>query len=173
MVSKSIKTILALVSSTILLALSYNVIAQEGDTKTAESHVEKKKEGFNAKEVIFGHIMDAHEFHFFEYEGSDGQKHPITIPLPVVLYSPQKGLSFFMSSAFEHWARFALGDYEGAIAAAEHAVRLDPAHPEAHFELGRAYAAVGRLGEARLAFEACVRLSPTNEAAKAALAALS
>lgn len=102
MVSKSIKTILALVFSTILLALSHNVIAQEGDTKTAESHVEEKKEGFNAKEVIFGHIMDAHEFHFFEYEGSDGQKHPVTIALPVVLYSPQKGLSFFMSSAFEH-----------------------------------------------------------------------
>jgi F-type H+-transporting ATPase subunit a len=102
MAFKSIKTILVLVFSTILLASSYNVIAQEGDTKTAESHAEEKKEGFNAKEVIFGHIMDAHEFHFFEYEGSDGQKHPVTIPLPVVLYSPQKGLSFFMSSAFEH-----------------------------------------------------------------------
>ena len=102
MAFNSIKTILVLVFSTILLALSYNVIGQENETKTRLENTEHTQEKFNAKKVIFGHIMDAHEFHFFEYEGSDGQKHPISIPLPVILYSPQKGLSIFMSSAFEH-----------------------------------------------------------------------
>ena len=102
MAFNSIKTILVLVFSTILLALSYNVIGQENETKTTRENAVHTQEKFNAKKVIFGHIMDAHEFHFFEYEGSDGQKHPISIPLPVILYSPQKGLSIFMSSAFEH-----------------------------------------------------------------------
>jgi F-type H+-transporting ATPase subunit a len=94
MVSKSIKSLLVAGLSAFLVLLSSGVKAQE--------HEEVKKEGFNAKEVIFGHIMDAHEFHFLEYEGSDGQKHPITIPLPVILYSPQKGFSTFMSSKLEH-----------------------------------------------------------------------
>ncbi len=102
MAFRSIKTILVLVFSTILLASSYKVIAQQEETKTAEEHAGEKKQGFNAKEVIFGHIMDAHEFHFLEFEGSDGQKHPVSIPLPVLLYSPQKGCSCFMFSAFEH-----------------------------------------------------------------------
>ena len=102
MVFNSIKTILVLVFSIILLTLSYNVVAQENETKHSEKHEIEEKEKFDAKQVIFGHIMDAHEFHFFEYKGSDGQKHPVSIPLPVILYSPQKGLSFFMFSAFEH-----------------------------------------------------------------------
>lgn len=65
----------------------------------AEAENEKK---FDANEVIFGHVMDAHEFHFFSWKGSDGHEHHATIPLPVILYSPQKGLSTFMSSKFEH-----------------------------------------------------------------------
>src|SRR5437773_2463631 len=60
------------------------------------------KKKFNASEVIFGHIMDAHELHFFSYKSSDGKEHHATIPLPVILYSPQRGFSFFMSSAFHH-----------------------------------------------------------------------
>ncbi|HMK24518.1 MAG TPA: F0F1 ATP synthase subunit A [Chitinophagaceae bacterium] len=61
-----------------------------------------KKEAFNAKEIIFGHVLDAKEFHFFDIEGKDGKHHPVSIPLPVILYSPQRGLDFFMSSKFEH-----------------------------------------------------------------------
>ena len=85
-----------------LLFCSYNIFAQQNEHNTPTENAPEKKEAFNAKEVIFGHIMDAHEFHFLEYKGSDGQKHPVSIPLPVILYSPQKGLSCFMSSKFEH-----------------------------------------------------------------------
>jgi F-type H+-transporting ATPase subunit a len=46
--------------------------------------------------------MDAHQFHFFSYKGSDGLEHHATIPLPVILYSPQKGFSVFSSSNFHH-----------------------------------------------------------------------
>lgn len=57
----------------------------------------EKKKGFNASEVIFGHVLNAHEFHFLNIGD-----HPVTIPLPVILYSPQKGFTSFMSSEFEH-----------------------------------------------------------------------
>ena len=57
---------------------------------------------FDANKVIFSHIMDAHEFHFFTYKKKDGSEFHATIPLPVMLYSPQRGFSFFMSSAFHH-----------------------------------------------------------------------
>lgn len=57
-----------------------------------EAHAEKAEGKLNMKEVIFGHIMDGHEFHFFG----------ASVPLPVILYSPQKGFSCFMSSKFEH-----------------------------------------------------------------------
>lgn len=102
MASNSIKPLLVAVFSTILLVASYSVSAQHEEPNATEEHAAEKKEGFNAKEVIFEHIMDAHEFHFVNYKGSDGELHPVSIPLPVLLYSPQNGFSSFMSSAFEH-----------------------------------------------------------------------
>ena len=102
MMAKGTKTLLAAVLSTLLIISSYTIKAQHEEPNAPAGQEAEKKKGFNAKEVIFGHIMDAHEFHFAEYESSDGQKHPISIPLPIILYSPQKGFSFFMSSAFEH-----------------------------------------------------------------------
>ncbi len=77
--------------------LHEKVVDQEGIKKE-----KGKKNVFDANEVIFGHVLDAHEFHFFSYEGSDGQEHHAIIPLPVILYSPQKGLSVFSSSRFDH-----------------------------------------------------------------------
>ena len=47
--------------------------------------------------VILDHITDSHEFHFATY----GDKH-FTLPLPVILYSKEKGLDVFMSSKFHH-----------------------------------------------------------------------
>ena len=102
MASKSIKSLLVAVLSTFLLAFPGTLLAQHETEHGEVAHPVEKEEGFNAKDVIFSHIMDAHEFHFVDYKGSDGQVHPVTIPLPVILYSPQKGLSIFMSSAFEH-----------------------------------------------------------------------
>jgi F-type H+-transporting ATPase subunit a len=106
MAFKSIKSLLAVVFSGILLAVSSSVFAQqepaEHQPAAQEGEHAPKKEGFDAKEVIFGHIMDAHEFHFIDYKGSDGKEHAVTIPLPVILYSSQKGLTVFSSSRFEH-----------------------------------------------------------------------
>lgn len=67
-----------------------------------EGQGDPKKQAFNAEEVIFGHILDGHEFHFFDIIKKDGTKKPVSIPLPVILYSPQRGLDVFMSSKFHH-----------------------------------------------------------------------
>jgi F-type H+-transporting ATPase subunit a len=102
MAIKRIKSLLAAVFSIILLVFSFNAKAQHNEHNSNEEHTTEKKQGFNAKNVIFEHIMDAHEFHFFSYTTKTGEHKPVTIPLPVILYSPQKGFSVFMSSAFEH-----------------------------------------------------------------------
>lgn len=70
-----------------------------------QSNQEEKKEEtkkFDANEVIFGHVLDAHQFHFFSYTGSDKQLHHVGVNLPVILYSPQKGFSVFGSGKFHH-----------------------------------------------------------------------
>ncbi len=98
MASKSIKSILVAVFSLSLVFFYTAAFAQHEPT----GEPAKKEKIFDANEVIFGHIMDAHEFHFLSYKGSDGQEHHATIPLPVILYSKEKGFSCFMSSAFHH-----------------------------------------------------------------------
>jgi len=83
----------------------------------------QRKEGFDAASVIFDHILDNHEFHFMDIPGENGEKHPVSIPLPVILYSPQKGFDAFLSSRFEHGHKVHKGYalHEGKI----HAVKQD------------------------------------------------
>jgi F-type H+-transporting ATPase subunit a len=111
MISKRVKPLLVAAFSLFSLTFCYPAIAQEhhqGETAHEEQvHLEGGEEAheenkFDANEVIFGHVLDAHEFHFFSYEGSDGQEHHATLPLPVILYSPQKGTSVFSSGRFHH-----------------------------------------------------------------------
>lgn len=92
MVNKSLKSLLVAVFSVFLLVFSNSAFA-EGDST--------KSEKFNAAEVIFGHVLDNHEYHFTAYKGEDGEEHAVSIPLPIILYSPQKGFTAFMSSKFE------------------------------------------------------------------------
>lgn len=86
---------------------------------------QEEKKMFNATEVIFGHVLNAHEYHFLDIVGDNGEKHPITLPLPVILYSPQKGFTTFMSSRFEHGH----AEYEGYMLLKEESIKhlgLDP-----------------------------------------------
>lgn len=76
--------------------------AKHKEQQHKEFQEKEGKEKFDAGEVIFGHVSNAHEFHFFSWTGKDGHEHHATIPLPVILYSPQKGLSAFSSSRFQH-----------------------------------------------------------------------
>ncbi|MGH2553452.1 MAG: F0F1 ATP synthase subunit A [Chitinophagaceae bacterium] len=90
------KTLLVAAFSIFFLSIFNSAIAggREADST-------KKEEKFNATEVIFGHILDGHEFHFIDIF-RNGKKHPVTLPLPVILYSSQRGWTSFMSSRFHH-----------------------------------------------------------------------
>lgn len=55
---------------------------------------------FNAGDIILHHILDAHQIHFFTLnEGKENETH-VSLPLPVILYTPGKGFDFFMSNKF-------------------------------------------------------------------------
>jgi F-type H+-transporting ATPase subunit a len=89
-----VKCLLVAAFSVLALTFSTTVLAQESHATHGEAeHVEK----LDAAKVIMEHIMDNHEYHFAELNG-----HPVSIPLPVILYSPQRGLDAFMSSKLEH-----------------------------------------------------------------------
>jgi len=81
--------------------LTLFVVPAHAQEEEEELGIEEKGK-FDAQEVIFGHVLDGHEFHFFDITKKDGSKAPVTIPLPVILYSPQRGLDIFMSSRFHH-----------------------------------------------------------------------
>lgn len=92
MSSKWMKSLMAVVFSLMMVLFSPNVFSQEN----AAGH-EAAEEKFDPTTEILNHVQDAYEFHFF----SIGDFHA-TIHLPIFLYSPQKGFSFFSSSKFGH-----------------------------------------------------------------------
>lgn len=78
---------------------------------------EGEKAKFNTVEFIFEHIGDSYEWHIVTI----GHTH-VAIPLPIILYSEQKGINVFLSSKFHHgkesykgfkWERE--GKYSGKI----------------------------------------------------------
>ena len=56
-----------------------------------------KNEKFNPGEMIMHHIIDSHEWHILDWK-----EHPISIPLPIIIFHEGKGLKSFMSSKFNH-----------------------------------------------------------------------
>ncbi|MEO5967875.1 MAG: F0F1 ATP synthase subunit A, partial [Ferruginibacter sp.] len=95
------------------MLFSFQAFAQHDGGEGEKLGAEEK---LDPAQLIFDHISDAHEFHFF----SIGDFHA-TIPLPVILYSPERGISMFSSSKFEH-GHASYQDYElvdGTIVAAD------------------------------------------------------
>lgn len=89
----------------ILFALSFAVSSafaydpSETETPSAVTHEEPVKgnehttEKFNAGELIIEHITDAHDWHIAGH---------LAVPLPIIVYSKERGLDVFLSSKFEH-----------------------------------------------------------------------
>ena len=69
----------------------------------AENHPEEKVEkgAYNPVPKIMHHIQNSHEWHLFDYKDNKGKSHPVSIPLPIILYT-NGNLDFFMSSDFHH-----------------------------------------------------------------------
>lgn len=110
MIHSLIKSFTVAAFSFFLLLFSLPALADDGGDKKQEG-----EEKFNASEVIFGHVLNGHEFHFFG----------VSIPLPVILYSPQRGVSSFMSSKFHHGTEA----HDGYIILTKHNIEergLDP-----------------------------------------------
>ena len=63
----------------------------EGETTVVEHG--QKKEGFNVGQMIMHHIRDEHGWEF---------AHGVKLPLPVILYSSDRGLEVFSSAALDH-----------------------------------------------------------------------
>jgi len=98
MVKSLFKAFAVAVFSVFFISISLSVSAEGGEGDKAE----KKEKSFNAQEIIFGHILDGHEFHFFDIFVNDSTKKPVGIPLPIIIYSSQRGFDVFMSSKFQH-----------------------------------------------------------------------
>ncbi|MBK8310993.1 MAG: F0F1 ATP synthase subunit A [Chitinophagaceae bacterium] len=116
MVVQRFKSFTVAVFSLFFLLISLSAFAEGGEGENDD----KKKEGFNAAKVIFGHVLNGHEFHFMDINGK-----PVGIPLPIILYSPQKGFTSFMSSKFEHGHH----DHQGYRMLTDHSIHemgLDP-----------------------------------------------
>jgi F-type H+-transporting ATPase subunit a len=101
-----VKSLLLTVYSIFSIVFCNVATAQEtdhiGKDEQAPKSIQKEEKVFDANEVIFEHVLDAHQFHFLTYKDKEGHEHHVSIPLPVILYSPQKGFSSFMSSEFHH-----------------------------------------------------------------------
>ncbi|MBE2230575.1 MAG: F0F1 ATP synthase subunit A [Chitinophagaceae bacterium] len=94
------------------LAQEHGHEGQPAEHKEA-AHGEKEK--LNIGEVIFEHVLDGHEYHFFG----------VSVPLPVMVWSKEKGFKVFMSSAFHHGTQ----PHEGYMILTNHSIAemgLDP-----------------------------------------------
>jgi F-type H+-transporting ATPase subunit a len=95
----------------LLIAITPSGFSQEEKKETVE-----KKE-FVASEFILDHIADAHEWHIYTKKDSTS----VAIPLPVILYTRESGLTVFSSKKLMHgnvYKGFKLeeeGDLKGKI----------------------------------------------------------
>jgi F-type H+-transporting ATPase subunit a len=96
----SIKSLLVVVFSLFLLHFGSSVTAQEHGAAPehhAETGHEAAEKALDPGKVLMEHILDNHEFHFADYNG-----HAISLPLPIILFSSQRGFAVFSSKKFEH-----------------------------------------------------------------------
>ena len=103
--------------TTISIGSNQKIFASTQEEEKQSTHQEGEKAKFNTVEFIFEHIGDSYEWHIVTI----GHTH-VAIPLPIILYSEQKGLNIFLSSKFHHgkesyngfkWERE--GKYNGKI----------------------------------------------------------
>ena len=78
---RRVKSLLVLSYSIFFLLFSNFSYSQHDDEHAKELKEEnhgkaQKKGGFDANEVIFGHVLNAHEYHFLSYTGDDGKDQP-------------------------------------------------------------------------------------------------
>jgi F-type H+-transporting ATPase subunit a len=125
MMSGCLKSLLVAAFSVLSLTIGTPVFAQHeghepdhGVEKMTGPETGHKEDQLEPSKVIIEHVLDSHEFHFFTW----GDFHA-TIPLPVILYSKEKGFDMFMSSKFHHgehaYKGYKLAEGENIVAVKE------------------------------------------------------
>jgi len=134
MMSGRLKSLLVAAFSVLFLSIGVPVLAQhEGHEQNHEQHGAEQGTGhekgaeattLEPSKVIIEHVMDSHDFHFFTYHDFHA-----TIPLPVIIYSPQRGLDVFMSSKFQHgheaYKGYRLAEGENIVAVQADGITID------------------------------------------------
>ena len=92
-----LRLIIAFFVFTAAISASPTTAGPAGDNNT-----ENKK--FQPGDMIMHHILDSHEWHVLTWKG-----HHISVPLPIILFHEDKGLSIFLSSKFKHGKQDYLG----------------------------------------------------------------
>jgi F-type H+-transporting ATPase subunit a len=140
-----------LVAAFSLVSLFFFNMSWAQDVPADSGQAGKPKAGaINPSKVILEHVGDGHEFHFWTFNNK-----PAAIPLPVILYSPQRGWTSFMFSRLEHgevtYAKYRVLTDEyieknkldekvylpGKIVAVDDAGNLDPSVKVYDLSLGR------------------------------------
>ncbi len=103
----------------VLIGFVNNVQAQDSTQATIESHESEHHsteahgdKKVDAGKLIMEHIMDSHDWHLFGHT---------SIPLPVILYNSERGLTMFMSNKLHHGQMA----YKGYIMEEGHAVAVN------------------------------------------------
>jgi F-type H+-transporting ATPase subunit a len=78
-----------------ILFIFFLLILHAGQTVSAADGTGDKK--FDPGTFIFDHVADAYDWHLFDISGTS-----YSVRLPVILYSPGKGLDVFLSGRFDH-----------------------------------------------------------------------
>ncbi len=94
---KGIRSIILFVAFLLNIGLINASETPTSEKKETTEFNETEHEAFDPAGFMFGHINDSYDWHIIDI----GTK-KISIPLPVILYSKEKGLNVFMSSKFEH-----------------------------------------------------------------------
>ena len=57
---------------------------------------------FDMKELLFGHVMDSHEWHITDIHSGDGHYTPVALHLPYIIWNSATGLEVFMLGGHTH-----------------------------------------------------------------------
>ena len=84
----------------IFFPVRYTIASESKESVTEEVHHQNNQvlhEKFEPGIFMFDHIGDSHDWHIINIKNT-----PVSIPLPVILISREKGIVLFMSSKFRH-----------------------------------------------------------------------
>lgn len=78
---------------TYILVLCFSLLSVT--VYASDAPVAGGEEKFNVKETVFHHVLESHDWHLLDIPQGNGHYAPVAIPLPWLIYNPNKGIDFF------------------------------------------------------------------------------